>query len=128
MYGSKNKKVKLLKSSETLEISLEPFDYELLTVSPVTLLTGKSVHFAPIGLVNMLNTGGAIQLLAFDEDEQLVRVGVKGCGEFRVFASVKPRICRLDGVDVDFEYDDFMVTVQVPWPDSSRLSVVEYLF
>lgn len=128
VYGSKNKKVKLLKSSETLEISLEPFDYELLTVSPVTLLTGKSVHFAPIGLVNMLNTGGAIQLLAFDEDEQLVRVGVKGCGEFRVFASVKPRICRLDGVDVDFEYDDFMVTVQVPWPDSSRFSVVEYLF
>ncbi|GMY14904.1 galactinol--sucrose galactosyltransferase-like [Fagus crenata] len=128
IYMLQEKKLKLLKSSEIMEISLEPFCFELLIVSPVTVLSKKIIQFAPIGLVNMLNTGGAIQSLEFDDDETLVRVGVKGSGEMRVFASEKPMSCKIDGVVVEFSYEDKMVKVQVPWPNSSRSSLVEYSF
>ncbi|XP_012080005.1 galactinol--sucrose galactosyltransferase [Jatropha curcas] len=128
VYMFPGKKLKLLKSSDNLEISLEPFKYELLTVSPVTILFGKLIQFAPIGLVNMLNSGGAIQSLDIDDDKNLVRIGVKGRGEMKVFASEKPVACKLDGVDVQFSYDDQVVVIQVPWPNSSRLSAIEYVF
>ncbi|PQP99545.1 galactinol--sucrose galactosyltransferase [Prunus yedoensis var. nudiflora] len=38
VYMHQQKKLKLLKLSEKVEISLQPFDYELLTVSPVRVL------------------------------------------------------------------------------------------
>ncbi|KAF8010949.1 hypothetical protein BT93_J1550 [Corymbia citriodora subsp. variegata] len=126
MYMYKSKKLSLSKSSEDMEISLEPFNFELITVSPVTVLTGKPVQFAPIGLANMLNTGGAIQSLSFKGDA--VEAGVRGAGEMRAYASVEPSACKINGRDVPFEYDERMVIVQVPWTGSGKLSKVEYLF
>lgn len=128
LYFSQGKKLKIFSQSDTEEISLEPFNFELITVSPITLLPKKSLKFAPIGLVNMLNNGGAIQSLEFDEDQDLVQVGVRGSGEMRVFASEKPIICRIDGKEVGFEYEDSMVVIQVPWPSSSKFSSVQYIF
>lgn len=130
IYMFQQNKLKLMKLSDNLEISLEPFNYELVTVSPVRILPRKSIQFAPIGLVSMLNSGGAIQSLAVEEKENLVRVGVKGRGEFKVFASEKPMECRIDGVGVEFSYDYVQMSamVEVPWHGSSKLSVVEFLF
>ncbi|WJX94370.1 galactinol--sucrose galactosyltransferase [Trifolium repens] len=128
VYMFKDENLKLLKCTESIEVSLEPFSFELMTVSPVTVLSKNSIQFAPIGLVNMLNSGGSIQSLEFDEEENLVKIGVRGHGEMRVFASQKPISCLIDGTSVKFEYDDSMVVLQVPWPGSSKLTMVEYLF
>ncbi|XP_034706237.1 galactinol--sucrose galactosyltransferase [Vitis riparia] len=128
MYMFRTKKLVLSKPSQNIEISLDPFDFELITVSPVTTLPGKSVQFAPIGLVNMLNSGGAIESLTFDDEENSVRIGVKGTGEMRSFASEKPRSCRINGEEVAFGYDECMVIIQVPWPNSSNPSLIECLF
>ncbi|GAB4849261.1 hypothetical protein Ancab_004065 [Ancistrocladus abbreviatus] len=128
MYLAKAKKLALLKPTHALEISLEPFNFELITVSPVMTLPEKSIQFAPIGLVKMLNSGGALKSLELDDEDNVVRIGVKGEGEMRVFASEKPRTCRINGKDVEFEYDEQMIVVRVPWPGSSNLSLVEYLF
>ncbi|BBH00438.1 Raffinose synthase family protein [Prunus dulcis] len=129
LYYHQAKKLVLSKPDEDVELSLDPFNFELIFVSPVTVLDAKkSVQFAPIGLVNMLNTGGAIKSFVFNEDESCVQVGVKGTGEFRVFASEKPTSCRIEGNDVAFEYEQGMVIIQVPWPASSTLSTVEYKF
>ncbi|XP_030530986.1 probable galactinol--sucrose galactosyltransferase 5 [Rhodamnia argentea] len=126
MYMFKSKKLSLSKPSEDMEISLEPFNFELVTVSPVTILTEKPVQFAAIGLANMLNTGGAIQSMSFKGN--LAEVGVRGAGEMRVYASIEPRACKIDGRDVTFEYKENMVIVQVPWTGSGELSKVEYSF
>lgn len=99
-----------------------------LTVSPVHMLSKKVIQFAPIGLVNMLNSGGAIQSLDVDEEGSWVRIGVKGIGEMKMYASERPRRCKIDGVEAEFCYDDDTVTVQVPWHGSPGLSVMEYLF
>ncbi|KAG9449795.1 hypothetical protein H6P81_009760 [Aristolochia fimbriata] len=128
VYFYQAKKLMLLEPMEDVEFTLAPFDFELLTVSPVKTYSKKYVQFAPIGLVNMLNTGGAIQSLEFDLAENVARVGVKGRGELRVFSSASPISCRIDGTDVEFIYDQKMVVIQVPWSQSSGLSTVEYLF
>lgn len=128
VYMFKDDKVKLLKYTESVEVSLEPFSFELLTVSPVLVLPRKSIQFAPFGLVNMLNSGGSILSMEFDKQENLARIGVRGHGEMRVFASEKPQSCKIDGESVEFDYVDSTVRLQVSWPSSSRLSVVEYLF
>ncbi|CAN4088080.1 unnamed protein product [Withania somnifera] len=132
VYMYRQKKLKLLKLLDNVEITLQPFEYELLTVSPVAVLSKKTVQFAPIGLVNMLNSGGAIDSIVYndndDDEETSVKIGVRGSGEMRVFVSERPSSCTINGVSVDFSYEDHMVAVQVPWPNSSRLSEVKYVF
>ncbi|OMO49894.1 Raffinose synthase [Corchorus capsularis] len=128
VYMYQSKKLKLMKSYEKMEVTLEPLNYELLTVSPVAILPKKQIQFAPIGLVNMLNSGGAIQSLAMDGNENVVRIGVKGRGELRVFASEKPWACKIDGKPFEFGYDEQMVRVEVPWIDSPLPLMVEYFF
>ncbi|KAH0975476.1 hypothetical protein GBA52_017375 [Prunus armeniaca] len=128
---NKQKKLQLLKLSKKVEISLQPFNFEILTVSAVRVLPKKLIKFAPIGLVNMLNTGGAIQSLEFEDEENssnLVRIRMKGCGEMRVFASEKPSACMIDGEEVKFDFVDKRVKVQVSWPNSSTSTVVDFLF
>ncbi|OIT33682.1 PREDICTED: probable galactinol--sucrose galactosyltransferase 5 [Nicotiana attenuata] len=128
LYSFKEKKLVLAKPTDTVQITLEPFNFELLTVSPVTILGAKLVQFAPIGLGNMLNTGGAIQSIELDDEANSVEVEVKGAGEMRIFASEKPRACRINGDDVPFEYEGSMVVTNVPWCSPSGLCVIQYLF
>ncbi|CAK8566735.1 unnamed protein product [Lathyrus sativus] len=128
VYFFKEKKLRLMRCSDRLEVSLEPFSFELMTVSPVKVFSKRLIQFAPIGLVNMLNSGGAVQSLEFDDNASLVKIGVRGCGEMSVFASEKPVCCKIDGVRVEFDYEDKMVRVQILWPSSSTLSLVEFLF
>lgn len=129
LFLLQQKRLELLKPSRKRDFTLQPFDYELHTVSPVTVLPTKPVQFASIGLVDMLNTGGAVQSLEFHKEESMVKVGVRGCGEMRVFASERPKACKMDGVDAKFGYGpDMMVSIQVPWPGSSKLTVIEYSF
>lgn len=130
LYLFHQKKLILSKPTDNIELSLEPFDFELVTVSPITMLANKSVQFAPIGLVNMLNSGGAIQSVEFVSDIDgacTVQIGVKGTGEMVIFASEKPSECHIDGKNVEFKYVDHMVIVEVPWPTTS-LSIIEYIF
>ncbi|KAK9748794.1 hypothetical protein RND81_02G081600 [Saponaria officinalis] len=131
MYHCKGDKLVLSKMTETIEISLEPFDYELIVVCPVTILPRESIQFAPIGLVNMLNSGGAVKSFEINDvdEEQIVQVGVKGAGEMRVFSSENPRACRVNEEEVEFEYEESMIKVQVPWNnDLAGSSIIEYLF
>ncbi|XP_030544785.1 probable galactinol--sucrose galactosyltransferase 5 [Rhodamnia argentea] len=131
LYLSQSKRLVLSKPSESLEISLEPFQFELVTVSPVRELRSaagaRPVQFAPVGLMNMLNGGGAIH--GVEHGKGWAEVAVRGGGELRAFASERPRECRVDGRRVGFEYEGQMVVIQVAWPGSSGMaSVVEYLF
>jgi len=126
LFLSQSKKLVLSGPNDDLELTLEPFKFELITVSPVVSIEGKSVRFAPIGLVNMLNTSGAIQSLVYHGES--VEIGVRGAGEFRVYASRKPVSCKIDGHVVEIEYEDSMVMVQVPWSGPEGLTSIEYLF
>uniref|UniRef100_A0A6N2KVC8 Galactinol--sucrose galactosyltransferase n=1 Tax=Salix viminalis TaxID=40686 RepID=A0A6N2KVC8_SALVM len=117
MYLSQSKKLVLSKPHDNIEIALEPFNFELLQCPHPICSYRFSEHaqqwrcYPVIGLYN--NT---------------VQMGIKGSGEMRVFASEKPRACKIDGREVAFEYGECMATTQVPWSSPSGLSIVEYLF
>ena len=133
VYFVEAKKLELLLPEETVEITLEPFNYELLVVAPVRVVSpDKDIRFAPIGLANMLNTGGAVQAFEYSEvgnGEVTVEVAVKGAGEMAAYSSAKPRLCKVEGEDAEFAYKDGVVTVAVPWSgSSSKPSRVHYVY
>ncbi|KAL9273204.1 Galactinol--sucrose galactosyltransferase-like protein [Drosera capensis] len=129
VYLLKAKQLKLLKLTEDIELALNSFDYELLIISPVKVLPEKLIQFAPIGLVNMLNSGGAVESLVLEDEKDSVKVGIRGTGELKAFASEKPKSCKIDGEEVAFNYEQCLITTDVPWNGStSGLSEIEYLF
>lgn len=79
-------------------------------------------RFAPLGLVDMYNAGGAVVGLTYHvlnvstllEDPGLatgpeavatVCMQVKGCGRFGAYSSAKPRRCLLGSSAAEFVYD-----------------------
>lgn len=113
-----------------LPVTLKVLEHELYTVTPVKVLAPR-FDFAPLGLIDMYNAGGAIEGLIYEvkggsrllelgngyggeglsvenlsqETVGLVRMEVKGCGRFGAYSSVKPRRCTVGSVDCDFVYD-----------------------
>uniref|UniRef100_A0ACD5W4U7 Uncharacterized protein n=1 Tax=Avena sativa TaxID=4498 RepID=A0ACD5W4U7_AVESA len=133
VYFVEGRKLELLRPEETVVITLEPFNYELLVVAPVRVVSQeKAIGFAPIGLANMLNAGGAVQAFESSCDgagEVTVEVAVKGAGEMAAYSSARPRLCKVEGEDAEFAYEDGVVTVAVPWTgSSSKLARVEYIY
>ncbi|KAL5227636.1 hypothetical protein ABZP36_015901 [Zizania latifolia] len=132
VYFVEARKLELFRPEEGVELTLEPFTYELLVVAPVRVISPeRSISFAPIGLANMLNAGGAVQGFESWKDggDVAAEVAVKGAGEMVVHSSARPRLCKVDGQDAEFVYMDGMVTVDVPWTgSSSKLTRVEYLY
>ncbi|KAJ4741917.1 Raffinose synthase family protein [Rhynchospora pubera] len=131
-YLSKSKKVTLVKPEEEVEITLDPLTYKLIVMSPVRHLgSGKLVNFAPIGLVNMLNSGGAVQSFESKENGEIlvVKVGIKGVGEMWAYSSSRPSSCQVNGEEVNFVYEENVISVQVPWSgSSSKLCDVEIFY
>lgn len=116
-----------------MPVSLKVLEHDVFTVTPVKALA-PGLSFAPFGLINMYNAGGAIEALRYEarggiellelesgyeidgnngarvENKSTELVGVvhmevKGCGRFGAYSSVKPRRCKVDGNEVDFEYE-----------------------
>ncbi|EXB39014.1 hypothetical protein L484_011173 [Morus notabilis] len=116
-----------------MPVSLKVLEHDIYTVTPVKVLT-PGFSFAPLGLINMYNPGGAIERLSYEaksgfqlseleigfkEDGNverevenrsselvgIVHLEVKGCGKFGAYSSAKPRRCIVDSQVVDFSYD-----------------------
>ncbi|CAA6665509.1 unnamed protein product [Spirodela intermedia] len=107
VYSSKSGKLSLLSLDDGIDVYLEPFDCVLFTVSPIKTLPSSSsempgVQFAPIGLTNMLNSGGAVRSVEFAAGG--FKVAVRGSGEMKAFASEQPATCRINGEDASFTY------------------------
>lgn len=109
----------LMKASDKLEITLEPSSFEIAMIAPV-LEFGEEVKFAGVGLENMLNSGGAVELV--EQKIEAKNVGylakIKGAGKFLAYSSVKPEKVVLDGEIVEFEWrNDGVLKFDVPWND-----------
>lgn len=133
IYCHRSGELVTLPYNTAMPVSLKVLEHDVFTVTPIKpLAPGFSV--APFGLINMYNAGGAIEALRYEagggiellelesgyerdgnngarvENKSTELVGVvhmevKGCGRFGAYASVKPRRCKVDGNEVDFEYE-----------------------
>ena len=105
-------------------------------------LAGCGAHFAPIGLLHMFNSGGAIRELHYHEDDQQleqhvseealcnntssssswVEMKIHGCGEFGAYASIQPKHCFLNKHKLQFSYDPLSGLLKVLIPQSEGFS------
>ncbi|XP_022933539.1 probable galactinol--sucrose galactosyltransferase 6 isoform X1 [Cucurbita moschata] len=97
--------------NSALPVSLKVLEFDIFTITPIKLLA-PGFSFAPIGLIDMFNAGGAIEGLKYevkggaeDVDGGIVHLEVKGRGRFGAYSSAKPRRCTVDSSVVEFGYD-----------------------
>lgn len=93
--------------------------YEVFTVVPVKDLS-NGVKFAPIGLIKMFNSGGAVNEFGcgFNGNAN-VSVKVRGCGIFGGYSSARPKLINIDSEEVEFSYEEEsgLVTIELSVPE-----------
>ncbi|KAL7088198.1 hypothetical protein ACP275_13G114000 [Erythranthe tilingii] len=95
-----------LEKSTSLSVTLKTREYEVFTVVPVSEISNK-VAFAPIGLIKMFNSGGAVKELNCEvESSGTIQMKVRGCGAFGAYSSVRPKRIQVDAEEVEFEYEE----------------------
>jgi hypothetical protein len=86
--------------------------------------------FAPIGLVDMYNSGGAIEALNCTRDLPgcTIKVRGRGCGRFGAYSSTKPRHCMVDMKEEEFTYnaEDGLLTVKLQ--GECKLKDIEFVY
>ncbi|CAO2184091.1 unnamed protein product [Urochloa humidicola] len=104
VYSRIGGEVVYLPKNASLPVTLRSREYEVFTVAPVKHLR-NGASFAPIGLIGMFNSGGAVRELRFGEDAG-IEIKVRGSGTVGAYSSTKPKTVAIDSKVVDFSYDD----------------------
>lgn len=125
LYSDSKKCLTLSELDEGLFISLASGSSDIVTVAPI-FTSGSSLQLACIGLVNMLNAGGAVldvKLVGKQSNSKAVscEVCVKGCGQLLLYASLVPVKVTYADTDVDFEYQEDVKQLVVRIPESNKL-------
>lgn len=125
-------------------MTLKVLEFELFHFCPLKEIT-NNISFAPIGLLDMFNTGGALEQfevhLASDKKPEpfdgeasselttalsdhrsataTIAVEVRGCGRFGAYSSQRPLKCRVGSTESNFDYDSTtgLLTLTIPTPE-----------
>uniref|UniRef100_A0A5B7BDP3 galactinol--sucrose galactosyltransferase n=1 Tax=Davidia involucrata TaxID=16924 RepID=A0A5B7BDP3_DAVIN len=105
LYSHLGGELVYLPKNTSLPITLKAREYEVFTVVPVKGLS-SGASFAPIGLIKMFNSGGAVKELKY-ESETSATVGMRvcGCGIFGAYSSVRPKRITVDAEEMEFGYE-----------------------
>lgn len=117
--------------SDSIHMTIQPSSFEIFSFVPIKKF-GADKKFAPIGLINMFNSGGTLQEVEYGdiEDEIRVKIKVKGAGKFLAYSSGRPKKSSLDGVEVGFEWcsADGKLILDLPWGEECGISEVGFTF
>ncbi|KAL6549486.1 hypothetical protein OROHE_008603 [Orobanche hederae] len=103
IYAFNSASLSRVPKNKHIEVSLSVLECEIFTVSPIKVFKEK-IDFAPIGLINMYNSGGAVEEWEFCNDIIIIKARA-GCGLFGSYSSMKPSSCKVDMKDEEFEYN-----------------------
>ncbi|KAL3534300.1 hypothetical protein ACH5RR_002761 [Cinchona calisaya] len=136
IYAQRSGEVVRLPKGASLPVTLKVLEYELFHFCPVKEIAAN-ISFAPIGLLNMFNSSGAVeqfevQLTSLDKAENFdgkalsekcsptakIILKLRGCGRFGAYSSQPPLKCSVDGAETDFAYETAtgLVTIDIPVP------------
>ncbi|XP_072952813.1 probable galactinol--sucrose galactosyltransferase 6 isoform X2 [Typha angustifolia] len=134
VYRHGSSELVVLPYNAALPVSLKVLEHDVFVVSPIKDLA-PGYRFAPLGLIDMFNAGGAVEGLTYhllsgiklfehdsvagmtngalmhssetgsSEAVGMVCMEVKGCGRFGAYSSAKPGRCMLGSSELDFSYD-----------------------
>ncbi|XP_023525173.1 probable galactinol--sucrose galactosyltransferase 1 [Cucurbita pepo subsp. pepo] len=107
-----------LPQDASMPVTLKAREYEVFTVVPVKELA-NSIKFAPIGLIKMFNSGGAVKELHHQPESSNVSLKVRGSGLFGAYSSSKPKRVTVDSEEVEFGYDEEsgLITIELRVPE-----------
>ena len=82
----------------------------------------EELSFAPLGLIKMFNSGGALRgNLEYDTEGKTVTMQVLGCGVFGAYASQKPQACVLNhDTEIPTSYDQSTGLVSLSLPQAAE--------
>ncbi|KAG6683795.1 hypothetical protein I3842_12G031900 [Carya illinoinensis] len=116
IYAFNSGSLSTMPKKGTFEVSLRTLKCEIYTISPIRDF-GNGLLFTPLGLLDMYNSGGAIEALNCTMDLLgcTIKVKGRGCGRFGAYSSTKPRCCVVDMKEEQFTYnaDDGLLTVKL---------------
>ncbi|XP_062196133.1 probable galactinol--sucrose galactosyltransferase 1 [Phragmites australis] len=117
VYSHIGGEVVYLPKNASLPVTLRSREYEVFTVVPVKHLP-SGASFAPIGLIGMFNSGGAVREVRYGEDDADVELKVRGSGTVGAYSSTRPKSIAVDSGAVEFSYDDScgLVTFELGLP------------
>lgn len=132
VYCFGSEEVVCLPRGTSLPVTLKVLEYEVFHFSPVKEVE-TNISFAPIGLLDMINSGGAIDQYEvhlvsekkhqhFDDRSEsptaTVLLKLRGCGKFGVYISQRPLKCSVDGADTVFNYNNEsgLLAMSIPVP------------
>lgn len=85
---------------------------------------GHDVLFAPIGLLDMYNSGGAVEALdcTMDVAQCIIKIKGRGCGRFGAYSNVRPKSCVVDMKEEEFSYipENGLLTITLGCEGNSR--------
>ncbi|XP_062184232.1 probable galactinol--sucrose galactosyltransferase 2 [Phragmites australis] len=120
-----------LQKHQSLEVSLSTMTFEIYTISPIRVFS-EAVQFAPLGLINMFNSGGALDDVSSTADSSASTVHIKcrGPGRFGAYSATRPELCRVDEEEVEFSYtEDGLLAFDLPYRSShNNLRHIEVLY
>ncbi|XP_073040177.1 probable galactinol--sucrose galactosyltransferase 2 isoform X2 [Primulina eburnea] len=95
-----------LPKEDRVEVSLGTLECEVFTISPIRVFS-ETLHFAPLGLIDMYNSGGANESISFikEPSKHIVSIEARGSGRFGVYSTGKPSQCTVDSKQEEFIYD-----------------------
>nr|CAB3483359.1 unnamed protein product [Digitaria exilis] len=117
VYSHIGGEVVYLPKNASMPVTLRSCEYEVFTVVPVKLLP-NGASFAPIGLIGMFNSGGAVREVRYGENAD-IELKVRGCGTVGAYSSMKPKSVAVDSEAVDFSFDDTcgLITFELGVPE-----------
>lgn len=81
----------------------------------------EAVWFAPLGLIDMFNSGGALHNVSSvaDSSATTVHIRCRGPGWFGAYSATRPELCRVDEHEVEFTHaEDGLLTFYLPLSSS----------
>ncbi|PUZ69189.1 hypothetical protein GQ55_2G089200 [Panicum hallii var. hallii] len=129
VYAHRSGELIRLPRGAALPVTLGPLEYEVFHVCPLRRAAAAGVAFAPVGLLDMFNAGGAVEDCAVSAGDSAggaatvtAAMRVRGCGRFGAYCSRRPARCALDSAEVEFGYDadTGLVTVDLPVPEQEQ--------
>ncbi|XP_028752806.1 probable galactinol--sucrose galactosyltransferase 1 [Neltuma alba] len=108
-----------LPKDASVPITLKSKEFEVFTVVPVNEVN-DGIKFAPIGLMKMFNSGGAIkEFNCISNGTTSVIMKARGCGLFGAYSSAQPKTVTVDSEEVEFRYEEAsgLVTIDLRVPE-----------
>lgn len=110
-----------LPNNASLPITLMAREYEVFTIVPVKELW-SGCGFAPIGLIKMFNSGGAVKELKYETERAgtgRISIKVRGSGAFGAYSSVRPKRIKVEEKETEFKYEDLcgLITLELSVPE-----------